>query len=80
MPIYEYHCQDCQAEFELLRSFKDADAEVTCTGCQGKNVQRKLSLFNATSSNGALAGSGAHAGSGGCGSCTGGSCSSCGSY
>ena len=80
MPIYEYQCQDCQQEFELLRSFKDADAEVTCTGCQGKNVQRKLSLFNATSSNGALTGSGAHADSGGCGSCTGGSCSSCGSH
>jgi putative FmdB family regulatory protein len=74
MPIYEYHCQDCQAQFELLRSFKDADAEVTCTECQGKNVRRKLSLFNAATSSSAITNGG------GCSGCAGGSCSSCGSH
>jgi len=74
MPIYEYHCQDCQAEFELIRSIRDADAPLPCTKCQGENITRKLSLFNATSNGRSLSGT-----TGGCGTCAGGTCSSCGS-
>jgi putative FmdB family regulatory protein len=72
MPIYEYICQDCQNEFERIRSFKDADAAQTCNHCQGENIKRQISLFNATSGGRAIAGTG------GCNSCAGGSCASCG--
>jgi putative FmdB family regulatory protein len=74
MPIYEYHCQDCQADFEMMRSMQDADAATVCTHCQGTNIKRKLSLFNATSSGRALTGNNS------CSSCSGGSCSTCGSH
>jgi putative FmdB family regulatory protein len=74
MPIYEYTCQDCQANYEIIRSTKDADAPLTCEQCQGVNVKRRISLFNAASSGRVIAGGN------GCGSCTGGACSTCGSH
>ena len=74
MPIYEYQCQDCQVEFELIRSMKDADAEATCTRCQGHSIKRKPSLFNASSEGRSITSSA------NCSGCSGGSCSTCGSH
>lgn len=34
MPFYEYICQACSNEFELLRRFSDDDNEVTCPNCE----------------------------------------------
>ncbi len=75
MPIYEYACQDCQQTFEVIRPMRDADADLNCLHCHSKQVKRQLSLFNAASGGKAITTS-----SGGCGSCAGGSCSTCGSY
>jgi putative FmdB family regulatory protein len=74
MPLYEYACKDCLTEFEIIRSIKDADTGLTCLQCHSENVQRLISLFNATSNGRAIAGSS------GCGSCAGGSCSTCGCH
>jgi putative FmdB family regulatory protein len=74
MPIYEYTCQDCQADFEIIRSIKDADAPLNCEQCQGEHVKRRISLFNASSGGRVIAGGSS------CGSCAGGACSSCGSH
>ena len=30
MPLYEYRCRECDARFELRRSFADADAHASC--------------------------------------------------
>ncbi len=44
MPIYEYRCETCGAEFErLFLSLKQIPAEITCPTCQGTEVQRLLS-------------------------------------
>lgn len=41
MPIYSYRCAGCGAEFEqLVRS----DTRVTCPGCQGRKLERLMSL------------------------------------
>lgn len=74
MPIYEYTCQDCQTGFELIRNYSEADTNLVCTQCDGENVKRQISLFNASSGGRTLAGGD------GCGSCAGGSCSSCGGH
>jgi len=74
MPIYEYICLDCGHKFELLRPMKDADAPAGCVECQSEHISRLLALFNAQSGGRAIAGSSAPS----CGSCSGGSCSSCG--
>lgn len=74
MPIYEYTCQDCHQNFEMIRTMKDADSELGCSHCQSKNVKRRISLFNASSGGRPITNGG------GCSSCAGGSCSSCGSH
>jgi putative FmdB family regulatory protein len=73
MPIYEYVCLDCKKEYELLRSFNEADQPMACSSCGSENVKRKLSLFYAQSGGSTISGTG-----GGCSSCTGGDCASCG--
>jgi putative FmdB family regulatory protein len=73
MPIYEYICLDCGERFELLRSMKDADAPITCRGCEGQHTSRLLSLFNASSGGRVVAG-----GASGCASCSSGACATCG--
>jgi len=44
MPIYDYECRTCGAEFDLLRRVSDDDRDVECPRCKEKNAQRKLSL------------------------------------
>jgi putative FmdB family regulatory protein len=75
MPIYEYICDDCQAEFEKLVLKKQQ--EITCPKCASKKATIQLSVF--ATSNGSANGSSAKpstsfSGDGG-GSCCGGGCS-----
>ncbi|MBI2916761.1 MAG: zinc ribbon domain-containing protein [Chloroflexi bacterium] len=44
MPIYEYYCSQCKAEFELTRPFSQADAPASCPQCGGA-AQKLLSVF-----------------------------------
>lgn len=74
MPIYEYTCQDCHTQIEIIRSMQDADAPLTCEQCHGNQVTRRISLFNASSGGRVIAGGSQ------CSTCSGGSCSSCGSH
>ncbi len=80
MPLYEYHCADCQTKMEALRPISKADDPIVCRHCKGVHTSRKLSTFVARSGGGngssmPIAGAG-----GGCGSCAGGNCGSCGSH
>jgi putative FmdB family regulatory protein len=45
MPIYEYQCQDCGAEFEELTGASPEHEAVTCRGCASRRVTRLLSAF-----------------------------------
>jgi putative FmdB family regulatory protein len=44
MPIYEYRCEQCGAQFEELTSSAGA-ARVRCRQCSGRRVTRLLSAF-----------------------------------
>jgi putative FmdB family regulatory protein len=46
MPIFEYECRQCQHRFEAL--VRDSSAPV-CPTCLGSDLERKLSLFAASS-------------------------------
>ncbi len=72
MPLYEYYCSDCQANFELLVGYQHAD-EVVCVKCHGEKVRRLLSVFAAKRGNGEASFSGERPSMGGCG-CGGGGC------
>lgn len=75
MPIYEYICNICETRFEALRSFSRADDPIECNSCQSLETQRAVSAAFAHSGGRVVAGSSA---SSGCGTCSGGSCSTCG--
>ena len=44
MPIYEYRCQSCEREFELLRPMAQANDHALCLQCKGRAV-RRVSVF-----------------------------------
>ena len=47
MPIYEYRCTACGREFEeLIRSAAD-QRSLRCPHCEGRSLERKLSVFAA---------------------------------
>ena len=43
MPIYEYHCNNCDKEFDLLIMRRaEADQQI-CPNCESADVHRKIS-------------------------------------
>ncbi len=47
MPIYEYQCQTCGEDFDMLRSVKDDDKDVECPYCREKQAERRMSMTSA---------------------------------
>ena len=45
MPIFEYVCESCGQEFEELVFGSNGADNVTCPGCSGDEVKKKISLF-----------------------------------
>ena len=43
MPLYEYHCQECDQLFEKLVPFSEADRNPPCPGCHSTQTERKIS-------------------------------------
>ena len=44
MPVYEYHCQDCQHRYESMRPVSRMDEPAPCPKC-GEPGRRKISAF-----------------------------------
>ena len=66
MPIYEYRCRQCGAEFQKLVY---GPAAVVCPSCQSPEVRRTPSLFGIRGGSGTVAsegGGGACCSAGGC--------------
>lgn len=47
MPIYEYRCRKCGHEFDLLVRSAADERKAACPGCQGHQVEKRLSTFAA---------------------------------
>jgi len=75
MPSYDYNCKDCKECFTIEKSMNDQSTP-NCTKCNSSNVAKIWGGFqlkgNDKGSNSFITSSG-----GGCGSCKGGSCSTC---
>jgi putative FmdB family regulatory protein len=68
MPIYEYHCDTCDHEFEHLAKSMSASGEaVQCPQCSSKKTGRKLSVFAVSGAKASAQKSSGHVHSGGCG-------------
>lgn len=63
MPIYEYSCQDCDAQFEEFVRSMTSEGAVKCPNCGGTHVKKGWSLFGTGSASGGLGGLSASAAS-----------------
>jgi len=76
MPIYEYHCNACGADFEKL--VFGIKPEAACEQCGSKNTDKLMSRFGmGRASSGGSPPAASNSGSG-CGGCSSSNCSSCG--
>jgi len=41
MPIFDYHCKDCDREFESIEVWESMKAE-ECVHCHSKNIERQI--------------------------------------
>ena len=69
MPIYDYRCEDCGTDFELLVR---SDTTLECPRCHGARLERRLSLPAPAAAGGRQQGASGAGQSGG--GCCGGSC------
>lgn len=44
MPLYEYHCETCDANVELL--IRNAEEKPECPACRGSRLTRLLSVVS----------------------------------
>ncbi|MBC7238035.1 MAG: zinc ribbon domain-containing protein [Chloroflexi bacterium] len=50
MPIYEYRCQECGAQFDkFVRSMKNEELVIECPKCGSKECKKSFSLFGTSS-------------------------------
>ena len=43
MPIFEYHCNDCGTEFEVLERSRDANKSPKCPSCGAHDARKRFS-------------------------------------
>lgn len=68
MPIYEFHCEKCEHEFEILTRSGETPE---CPECHSTELRKKWSTFTAQGGE-KPSGGGGHQHSAGCGCCGGG--------
>lgn len=67
MPIYNFRCNQCREEFELLVNVSSENSKRVCPNCKSNNVKRILSTFSV----------GRSVGRSSCESCVSGNCAHC---
>ena len=46
MPLYDYHCQQCESGFTELRRSSEMDSPISCPECGSMEARRSLSSFS----------------------------------
>ena len=46
MPLYDYHCQQCESGFTELRRSSEMDSPISCPDCGSMETSRSLSCFS----------------------------------
>lgn len=71
MPLYEFHCEKCEKDSELLVRSKKLQG-IKCPHCGSAKMRKKLSVFASAGGGGANEAPACEGGSGSCGCCGGG--------
>ncbi|HEY8483274.1 MAG TPA: zinc ribbon domain-containing protein [Longimicrobiales bacterium] len=51
MPVYQYHCMECDEDFDAVHSMREhEDARPRCPKCGGDRVEQRFSAFYAKTS------------------------------
>ncbi len=45
MPVFNYKCNNCGHDFDLLLGVGDKKEELVCTNCKSEDIQRHYSSF-----------------------------------
>ena len=45
MPIFEYHCNNCDTEFEVLERSHNTDRPAKCPSCGTQDTKKRFSAF-----------------------------------
>lgn len=48
MPLYEFHCNHCDRDFELLVRSSQWQGQAACPHCGSKKLKKALSVFAST--------------------------------
>lgn len=51
MPLFEYRCNDCNVDYEILHRTREKIDMIECPSCHSKKYQKKFSTFNSVMSN-----------------------------
>lgn len=78
MPIYEYRCDTCSGNFEVLTSFAERDKAQSCPMCKAERTKVVVSSFASIGAAGSAPLDFGSPSAGGGGGCCGGGCG-CGS-
>lgn len=65
MPIYEYLCSDCGADFSSIKLSAHSVEDTKCPKCKSSNVVKKVSSFSCTVASSASSGGYSSGGGGG---------------
>ena len=52
MPIYEYRCEDCDHQFEILQRIGEGAAGLSCPNCGVDHLVKQFSTFASGDSDG----------------------------
>ncbi len=47
MPIYEYRCQECEHQFEILQRIGEGADDLACPRCDRRRLVKQFSTFAA---------------------------------
>jgi putative FmdB family regulatory protein len=54
MPIYEFNCEDCNQDSEILVRSSQWKGHAECPSCGSKKLEKRLSVFATGSAEGSL--------------------------
>ncbi len=57
MPIYEYRCKECGAEFEKMVRLSEADRSPLCPECGSPDTRKQITIFASPNSSSSTQGS-----------------------